>query len=93
MGFWGSMNTIRKVYKVLSILEQDVVDYLRKSETDFINNRNYFEFKKREIINHLKELSTLEKLGGNTVQYADFQFMGQKNRLDTIIYLTNQLIQ
>jgi len=93
MGFFSSMNAIRKVNKVLALLEKDVADYLRKSETDFINNRTYLEYKKRDILNYLQELSALEKISGNTVQCADFQFMGQKNRLGTIIYLTYQLIQ
>lgn len=86
MGFFSSMNAIRKVYEVLALLEKDVADYLRKSEIDFINNRTYFEYKKRDILNHLQELSALEKIGGNTVQCADFQFMGQKNRLGNISY-------
>lgn len=93
MGFFSSMNAIRKVNKVLALLEKDVADYLRKSEADFINNRTYLEYKKRDILNYLQELSALEKISGNTVQCADFQFMGQKNRLGTIIYLTYQLIQ
>lgn len=92
MGFFSSMNTIRKVYNVLALLEKNVFEYLRISETHF-NNCTDLEYKKRDILNLLQELSTLEEIGGKAIQYADFQFMGQKNRLGTIIFLTNQLIQ
>ena len=93
MGFFSSMNTIRKVYKILEILEKDVADYQRKSEMDFVKNRSYLDCKKRDILFRLQELSNLERNGGATVQCADFKFMGHNNKLGTIIFLINQLIQ
>ena len=37
MGFFTDMGNIRKVYKVLAVLEADVNDYLAKSTSDPIN--------------------------------------------------------
>lgn len=93
MGFFTDMGNIRKVYKVLAVLEADVNDYLAKSTSDPINYHTYIENKKADIVYRLSELSNLERSGGNTIQYADFQFMGNKNRLSDIIRITSELVQ
>lgn len=93
MGLFTDMGNIRKVYKILAALEVDVNDYLAKSKSDPINHHAYMENKKADIIYRLRELSNLERSGGNTILYADFQFMGYKNRLGDIIRITYELVQ
>lgn len=92
MGFFRSMSAIRKAYKILASLEQEINDYLRISKmgstdkTDLINKRF-------TIHNLLRELSDIEKGSGSTVQCAEFQFMGQQATLSQIIYLVYQIMR
>lgn len=92
MGFFRSMSAIRKAYKILAKLEQEINDYLRISKmestdkTDLVNKRF-------TILNLIRELSDLERESGSTVQCAEFQFMGQQATLNQIIYLLYQIIR
>ena len=70
MGFFSSMSSINKIYKILAPLEMNVIDYVGKARS---------------------QLSNLFDNGGRTVQLADFQFMGQQNRLANIIWAVTEL--
>lgn len=93
MGFFSSMSSINKIYKILAPLEMNVIDYVGKARSsNFIrNNGSYFVVKEQDIRNQLSQLSNLLDNGGRTVQLADFLFMGQQNRLANIIWAVTEL--
>lgn len=83
-----------KIKKILASLEMDVVDYISKARSSISirNNSSYLVMKGQEIRNQLSQLSNL--IDNGAFLYADYQFMGQQNRLANIIWgvteLTNQ---
>ena len=95
MGFFSNMESINKIYKILASLEKNLADYVgNASSTNFIrNNGVYFIVKEQEIRNQLSLFSNLLDNGDRTIQYADFQFMGQKNRLANIIWGVTELLK
>ena len=50
MGFFSSMSSINKIYKILAPLEMNVIDYVGKARSsNFIrNNGSYFVVKEQE---------------------------------------------
>lgn len=91
--FFSSMSSINKIYKILAPLEMNVIDYVGKARSSNLirNNGSYFVVKEQDIRNQLSQLSNLLDNGGRTVQLADFQFMGQQNRLANIIWAVTEL--
>ena len=84
MGFFSSMSSINKIYKILAPLEMNVIDYVGKARSsNFIrNNGSYFVVKEQDIRNQLSQLSNLFDNGGRTVQLA--------NIIWAVTELTNQ---
>ena len=74
-------------------MENDTVFFRKFSY--FLNwfNGAYFIVKEQEIRNQLSLFSNLLDNGDRTIQYADFQFMGQKNRLANIIWGVTELLK
>ncbi len=81
-----------KIKKILASLEMDVVDYMSKARSSISirNNSSYLVMKGQEIRNQLSQLSNL--IDNGAFLYADYQFMGQQNRLANIIWEVTELI-
>lgn len=83
MGFFKDMGLINKVYKHLKAIES------------IIYTSNGALFRQREALQihqHLKELIEISNKGNRTIDYADFVFIGHKNRLREIIYAINNIL-
>ena len=81
-----------KIKKILASLEMDVVEYMSMASSSFSirNNSSYLVMKGQEIRNQLSQLSNL--IDNGAFLYADYQFMGQQNRLANIIWEVTELI-
>ena len=84
MGFFKDMSLIGKVNKHLNAMEV-IIDRgnrgsLRQDDVCLIRS-------------HLNELIEISRKGNRTIDYADFEFVGRKFRLDEIIYIIDDVLK
>ncbi len=89
------MSSINKIYKVLAVIEQDLVEYTGHSRSSHYIAKNYESLKmdKIRLTNKLNELISLYENAGETVKCADFQFLKETHRIDKIIWAIGKMIE
>lgn len=82
MGFFKDMGLIGKVYKHLNEIEAIVrgKDWLERNDILIIRR-------------HINELLQISKIGNRTIDYAKFEFLGNKASLNEIIYFLDNFLR
>ncbi|MDE6443648.1 MAG: hypothetical protein K2K64_04410 [Muribaculaceae bacterium] len=94
MGFFGDMGAIRKLYKKLESIEQDMINIEKCNQG--ILNPLFLSPAFSSITSNLQEMMDIVDRSSATVQNADFQFCGRKlpirvHMLNIAEYLREQM--
>lgn len=89
MGFFGSFNSVGKIYGHLRKIEPmfNAILVSQRAKTD----RAYCNSLASQIMAELDEVKKIVESSGNTVKCADFQFMGSTKSIYQIIADTEML--
>lgn len=90
MGFFGSFNTIGKIYSHLRKIEPMLNELMVGQRAMY--NRDYTNILASNILNELAEVRRIVESAGNTVKCADFQFMGSNKSIYQILAYTEMLV-
>lgn len=92
MGFFGDMRSINKIYGLLNEIEPLMLLIGEMAHSNSSDRQLLIETANKIRI-YLNELIRVNQNAGNTVQCADFQFMGGKYRIGYIITAISEVVK